>query len=136
VKFKLFKQKYDPTKYDSLLAKGVVVNGNLTYKGSIHINGEVLGNVLPPDVTDTSVTVSGLITGQRVVTNFLVIEAGGVVTADEVTVHQTLIVKKGGRLNGGTITYTDVIFEEGSIIIGTLQLPTAEVQPSQPWPKS
>ena len=117
---RLFKQKYHPGKYDSLIASGCMVDGDVVYTGSIFIKGTVVGNVRAPESdAGSAVTVSGKISGTFLNADFLVIENEGTVDVTTITVRKTLIVKKGGKLNGN-VTYGDISLEEGAEVTGTL----------------
>ena len=119
------KHKYDPDRFDSLIAEGVTVSGNVDYVGSLVIKGLVMGNITPKGPANqkqtTAITISGEVVGDKIIADFIVVEnKGQISTTQLIEARVQLLIKKGGSVRG-TVHYGSISLQEGSTVNGVLK---------------
>ena len=96
-----------------LIGKGVSITGNITLSGTIHIYGDVNGEVVAQEI---HVGDTGKINGD--IKSEVADIRGEVMNAVEV--RKNLIVRSTGKI-AGTIRYQSIEIENGGIVDGQLE---------------
>src|SRR5574343_303449 len=127
---KLFKPKFDPRKIDSLIAANVTIYGEIEYAGTIVVNGKIVGSLGPASDQDGphAVIIRGHVTSDKINADFVVIEAGGTLIAEEITATSSLIIREGGTLKGKHIHYKEIELSKGATITGEMMKITAVIK--------
>jgi cytoskeletal protein CcmA (bactofilin family) len=110
---------FNPDKFDSLIGQGTSVKG-VDFVGTIRIDGEVIGNVVPFGNPKGPITVvvgkTGWVAGNVVCADFVVV-AGRI--RGKVVARKQLVVRNGGSIEGD-VEYADIAMESGGTILGNL----------------
>lgn len=119
----------------SMLSKETQIYGNLTFKGGMHIDGQITGNISCSKNNDTLIIgESGTVNGQIDVDNIII--EGTVI--GNIVANKQLTIKHNGKIVGD-VFYGKIQMEEGGKIQGKLVLidenfskvsPTVKVQES------
>lgn len=99
----------------NLIGQGTVITGDLTCKGDIRIDGEIVGNVI--SMAKVVIGSSGLVKGDVIGTNA---DISGQLTGD-VTVNDTLFLKSTAVLKGNIVT-NKLIVESGAVFTGNCNM--------------
>lgn len=110
--------KFDSNQFDSLIAKGTKISGDVSYTGSLVVEGEIEGSLMT-GADPANLIVRGAITGKQITVDNLTVESTGRVTADEILVRKSLVVKKGGTVTG-SILYQSINLCDGCNVNATI----------------
>ena len=113
------KKKFNSVRVDTLIGKGTVITGGVSFVGGLHVDGRVEGNVTAGDSTDTVLVLSenGSIEGEVNVPNIVL---NGVVDGD---VHSSehLELAANARVSGD-VYYNLLEMAVGAEVNGKLVL--------------
>lgn len=120
---KLFSKetKFDPSRFDSVIAQYNVFRGNVFYHGNLHVKGSIYGDVTPsrgdgtlgPDAV-MGVIVEGTVHG-KIISDYAIVS--GRIFGD--LEAKSIIVTKTGIIEGN-IFYEEIKIEPGATINGKL----------------
>ncbi len=99
----------------NLIGQGTIITGDLSCKGDIRIDGEIVGNVI--SMAKVVIGESGSVKGDVIGTNA---DISGTLEGD-VTVNDTLFLKSTAVLNGDIVT-NKLIVEAGAIFTGNCNM--------------
>jgi cytoskeletal protein CcmA (bactofilin family) len=99
----------------NLIGQGTTITGDLTCKGDIRIDGEIIGNVI--SLAKVVIGVTGSVKGDVIGSNA---DISGVLTGD-LTVNDTLFLKGSAVLNGDIVT-NKLIVEAGAVFTGNCNM--------------
>lgn len=114
----MFGKSNKPSPIDSLIGPGTVIEGNVSFKGGLRVDGCIRGSVTACDdktgtlVVSEQATIEGAVQGRHIVINGTV---AGPVAASE---YVELLPK--ARVTGD-VTYKAVEIHSGAIVMGRLQ---------------
>lgn len=111
--------------FDTIIGKGLVVNGEMILNGTCVIEGTFNGYGIRSDQNAQFAAHSALVVNGNVNVTDVVISdelmITGNVTACTVRVEGTLAIKSGGMLKATTIYYRTLVAEPDAAIIGELR---------------
>ena len=120
------KKKLDLSKLNSIIAKGMVVSGSVTFEGTMKISGEMHGSTIKPNQSDsaapyseTILIVEGTVICDQVMADHVIIT--GTVKADQLIANKSLIVISGGRMFVDDVQYGSMTTDETANISATLK---------------
>lgn len=113
----------------NLIGQGTIITGDLTCKGDIRIDGEIVGNVISKSKVVIGAT--GSVTGDVIGSNA---DISGVLKGD-VTVNDTLFLKSTAVLNGDIVT-NKLIVESGAVFTGNCNMGASSQKGHMPASKS
>ncbi len=99
----------------NLIGQGTTITGDLTCKGDIRIDGEIIGNVI--SMAKVVIGATGSVKGDVIGSNA---DISGVLTGD-LTVNDTLFLKGSAVLNGDIVT-NKLIVEAGAVFTGNCNM--------------
>ncbi|MFN5704324.1 MAG: polymer-forming cytoskeletal protein [bacterium] len=99
----------------NLIGQGTTITGDLTCKGDIRIDGEIIGNVI--SLAKVVIGATGSVKGDVIGSNA---DISGVLTGD-LTVNDTLFLKGSAVLNGDIVT-NKLIVEAGAVFTGNCNM--------------
>lgn len=99
----------------NLIGQGTTITGDLTCKGDIRIDGEIIGNVI--SMAKVVIGNTGSVKGDVIGSNA---DISGVLTGD-LTVNDTLFLKSSAVLNGDIVT-NKLIVEAGAVFTGNCNM--------------
>ncbi len=102
----------------NLIGQGTTITGDLTCKGDIRIDGEIIGNVI--SMAKVVIGATGSVKGDVIGSNA---DISGVLTGD-LTVNDTLFLKGSAVLNGDIVT-NKLIVEAGAVFTGNCNMGTS-----------
>ena len=120
------KKRLDLSKLNSIIAKGMVVSGSVTFEGTMKISGEMNGSAIKPNQSDstapyseTILIVEGTVICGQVMADHVIIT--GTVKADQLIANKSLIVISGGRMFVDDAQYGSMTTDETANISATLK---------------
>lgn len=120
------KKKLDLSKLNSIIAKGMVVSGSVTFEGTMKISGEMKGSSIKPNESDsaaphseTILIIEGKVTCDQVMADHIIIT--GTVKADQLIANKSLIVISGGKMFVDDVQYGSMTTDETANISATLK---------------
>lgn len=99
----------------NLIGQGTTITGDLTCKGDIRIDGEIVGNVI--SMAKVVIGATGSVQGDVIGSNA---DISGKLTGD-LTVNDTLFLKSTAVLNGDIVT-NKLIVEAGAVFTGNCNM--------------
>jgi cytoskeletal protein CcmA (bactofilin family) len=130
------KKKLDLSKLNSIIAKGMIVSGSVTFEGTMKISGEMKGSSIKPNDSDcasppseTILIVEGKVTCDQVMADHIIIT--GTVKADQLIANKSLIVISGGKMFVDDVQYGSMTTDETANISATLKKITDNPEKAQ-----
>ena len=130
------KKKLDLSKLNSIIAKGMIVSGSVTFEGTMKISGEMKGSSIKPNESDsaaphseTILIVEGTVICDQVMADHVIIT--GTVKADQLIANKSLIVISGGRMFVDDVQYGSMTTDETANISATLKKITDNPEKAQ-----
>ncbi len=113
----------------NLIGQGTTITGDLSCKGDIRIDGEIVGNVI--SMAKVVIGATGSVKGDVIGSNA---DISGVLTGD-LTVNDTLFLKSTAVLNGDIVT-NKLIVEAGAVFTGNCNMGASSKKGHMPVSKS
>lgn len=130
------KKKLDLSKLNSIIAKGMIVSGSVTFEGTMKISGEMKGSSIKPNDSDSAsppseaiLIVEGKVTCDQVMADHIIIT--GTVKADQLIANKSLIVISGGKMFVDDVQYGSMTTDETANISATLKKITDNPEKAQ-----
>jgi cytoskeletal protein CcmA (bactofilin family) len=113
----------------NLIGQGTTITGDLSCKGDIRIDGEIVGNVI--SMAKVVIGATGSVKGDVIGSNA---DISGSLTGD-LTVNDTLFLKSTAVLNGDIVT-NKLIVEAGAVFTGNCNMGASSKKGHMPVSKS
>jgi cytoskeletal protein CcmA (bactofilin family) len=114
--------------FDTFIGNPTEIHGRIVSKGSVRIDGKIIGNIESPANSNSSIAIgrTGIIHGDIFAQSVLVAGQveGNIYAKDKVTLHQGSEVR-------GDVTYSQIHIEHGAKINGLL-IARIDDQPTEP----
>lgn len=120
------KKKFSSAKIDTLIGKNTIINGDLIFKGGLHVDGRIVGNVIAEENSMAVLILSenGSIEGDVKVPNMVL---NGKIVGDVFGSNRVELAKKS-RING-SVYYNLIEMAIGAEVNGGLvHSPNMDVQ--------